>query len=83
MLRRLLEDGANPNALDQEGWCALFNASQIGQVESFKMLIYYGADPNVMSLDKGWEGWWEGSVRGKEELKDFIENGCGDNIKGE
>ena len=81
-LHRLLEDGANPNALDQDGQCALFSASQMGDVESFKMLIYYGANPNVLSLDRDWEDYWEGTEEEKEELKDFIKNGCGDNIKG-
>jgi len=83
-LRRLLEDGANPNALDREGSHALFSAGDVegGNIESFKLLISYGANPDVISLKSNWEYYWAGTEEEKEELREFIENSRSGFIKG-
>jgi len=81
-LRRLLEDGANPNCLSSDGWSSLFHACQTGDVESFKLLIQYGANPDVTYYGDNWEKYWSGTEEEREELEEFIENIRGENIKG-
>ena len=46
-IRLLLLFGAEPNAFDKDSWTALFTAAELGSMESAKMLIKYGADPNL------------------------------------
>ena len=79
-LRRLLEDGANPNALDREGIPALFTTCE--RVEAFKLLISYGADPDVIALKSNWEYFLDGTEKEKEELREIIANSRSEFIKG-
>lgn len=43
----LLCFGANPNAVDGQGFTPLFSAAELGFFDAAKMLIKYGADPNM------------------------------------
>jgi len=42
-----LENGANPNAKDNDGWTPLHWAAQDGHVEIVKILLERGADPRI------------------------------------
>lgn len=46
-VRILLLFGADPNATDKHGFTPLFSATELGFVDGAKMLIKYGADPNL------------------------------------
>jgi cytohesin len=50
-LKRLLDQGANPNALDQDWDTPLHLAADIGLVEAVKILLQAGADPNARCRD--------------------------------
>jgi ankyrin repeat protein len=43
-VRQLLSKGANPNAVDAEGWSALQAAAENGHLEVTEMLVRAGAD---------------------------------------
>ncbi len=46
-VRLLLLFGAEPNAFDKDSWTALYTAAELGSMEAAKLLIKYGADPNL------------------------------------
>ena len=46
-IRRLLAEGANPNAADNRGISALMNAAHAGRSETVKILLNAGANPNA------------------------------------
>ncbi|KAF2098228.1 ankyrin [Rhizodiscina lignyota] len=46
-LRLLLLFGADPNGVDKEGFTPLLAATKVPFIEGAKMLIKYGADPNL------------------------------------
>lgn len=54
-VRRLLVEGADPNAFDSTGWTALMWAARFGRVAAIGTLIGGGADPNLP--DRGRNGW--------------------------
>ena len=43
----LLENGANPNAQDKEGWTPLHNVLRLEKEDAIKVLIKHGADPTI------------------------------------
>jgi cytohesin len=42
-----LENGANPNAEDNDGWTPLHFVAQEGRVDAVKILLERGADPRI------------------------------------
>ena len=46
-LKQLLENGANANAKNENGYTALMNAAGMGNLEICQLLIKYGADINT------------------------------------
>ncbi|KAI3391445.1 hypothetical protein diail_7353 [Diaporthe ilicicola] len=46
-VRLLLLFGADPNSLDKNGFSPLYTATELGYTDGAKMLIKYGADPNL------------------------------------
>jgi hypothetical protein len=53
LVRRLIERGANINAMDNVGRTPLFPAAANGHVEVLKLLLAYGADVRAMNY-RGW-----------------------------
>ncbi len=49
MVKALLEAGADPNAIDEQGGSVMYQAISHGSVETVKLLIDYGADLNAGS----------------------------------
>ncbi len=47
---QLLKEGANPNAVDEQGRTALHLSAEHGHMETSKMLLDAGANPDVMDL---------------------------------
>ncbi len=47
MLVWLIDQGANINHQDRNGWCALHAAAQNGHLNIIAVLIQYGAQPNL------------------------------------
>ena len=47
-VNRLIEDGANPNAVDNEGWTVLMVMAKLGHAEVAKVLLAAGADVNAV-----------------------------------
>ncbi len=53
MVRRLLDEGADPNARDDIGWTPLMRAAEEGFVTIARLLLDKGADANATD-DEGW-----------------------------
>jgi ankyrin repeat protein len=51
VVRALLVNGANVNAVDNNGWTALMFAAGRGQADITHLLMGRGADPNVKSKE--------------------------------
>jgi ankyrin repeat protein len=51
MVRKLLEQGANPDARQQAGWTALHNAAAQGSLEIVRLLRSSGADVTMQTDD--------------------------------
>jgi len=49
----LLESGADPNAVDDDGWTPLMLAAMNGNREIVDMLLQHGADPNIGESEYG------------------------------
>lgn len=50
IVRRLLNEGADPNERNQNGWTALMIAAANQHPETVKMLLEQGASPNIINL---------------------------------
>jgi hypothetical protein len=48
----LLEQGANPNTVDNAGWSPLHEASIAGRVDIVKLLLDFGASPNLHAQEE-------------------------------
>ncbi len=53
MVDRLLERGADPSAMTEDGWPALMSAARGGHLPVVDRLLKGGADPNA-ALENGW-----------------------------
>ncbi len=73
--RILLENGANVNAVSNDDWTALHSAAYFGRIETARILLDHGADPNVrndagktpleIAIDRG-----HGEVAGLLQVED-------------
>lgn len=56
LFEKLLQNGANPNALDKKGAPIIFNLLQgaSDRLEKFQLLLDHGADPNLKYEGEGW-----------------------------
>ncbi|HEX7029534.1 MAG TPA: ankyrin repeat domain-containing protein [Gammaproteobacteria bacterium] len=50
MVALLLHEGANPNAVDENGWSALMRAADCGEASIVEMLLANGADRKLKNL---------------------------------
>ncbi|MFZ2449988.1 MAG: ankyrin repeat domain-containing protein [Methylovulum miyakonense] len=54
LVRQLLSDGADINAMDEGGWDALHRAVRQGNVETARILLDHGANPNTRENNSGY-----------------------------
>lgn len=80
-LRRLLENGANPNEKDRYGLVPLYFACMDNQIEAARLLLEKGADPNEKDA-RGYTSLHFASMYDRREiLKLLLENGANPNEK--
>lgn len=60
-IRHKLEEGANPNTVDQNGASLLWRAASKGNVRLVRLLLSYGADPNLKDLSGKTPLYWPAS----------------------
>jgi ankyrin repeat protein len=80
-VKRLLSEGADPNARNKDGYTALMAASEKGDVDIVNVLMYRGADVN--SVDKtGNTALMIGASRGQDKVVTaLLEKGANVNYK--
>lgn len=78
-LKKLLESGGNPNAIQSSGWSALLIASNKNHTRMAKLLVLYGAKVNF-NLN-GWTPLKFAKYNKNQELVEFLENKLGPNEK--
>jgi ankyrin repeat protein len=71
-LNRALDDGADPNAADDDGYCPLIFAACSNRIECAARLIEAGARPNCYTI--------KGSNKGRTPLNSAASNGYADMI---
>ncbi len=57
-VQRLLDHGANVNAIDENGWQPLHEAVHSGQLDIVKLLVERGADISAKTNNGGTPLWW-------------------------
>ena len=67
MVKRMLEDKADVNYVDGDGWSALSEASLAGNLEIIKLLIDSGANVNLKH-EKGWTCLMIAAQKNREEV---------------
>jgi ankyrin repeat protein len=77
----LLENGADVNAKNNDGYTALMTASREGHKEIVELLIKNGADVNVKNNDGGTALMYASSKGHKEIVELLIKNGADVNAK--
>lgn len=70
-VRVLLEQGVNPNCVDEEGCSALLNASYYGYLEIVILLLTHKANPNIVNND-GWSPLMYASVAGHTAIVEIL-----------
>jgi len=77
----LLENGADVNTKDNDGWTPLMHAAEKGHKEVVELLIEKGADVNIQDED-GWTALMFASQNGHKEVVELlIEKGADVNAK--
>jgi len=71
-VKRLLKDGADPDAADAHGLTALHQAAYWGETEIVEMLIKAGADVNAENKGKGWTPLHSAAVSGGQRSRGEI-----------
>lgn len=71
-VKRLLKDGADPDAADAHGLTALHQAAYWGETEIVEMLIKAGADVNAENKGKGWTPLHSAAVSGGQRSRKEI-----------
>jgi ankyrin repeat protein len=67
MVKRMLEDKADVNYIDSDGWSAMSEASLAGNLEILKLLIDSGADINLKH-QKGWTCLMVAAQKNREDV---------------
>ena len=81
VIKELIKEGANVNAVNKYGWTVLMQAAYFGKVDAAKTLIEAGADVNAKSND-GWTALMEAAHNGNVEMvKILIEEKADVNAK--
>lgn len=82
-LRRMLEDGIDPNATDDEGFIALHAAARFGHVESAVLLLEKGTDINHQSNNGNTPLHWAARA-GQYNMAEFLlDAGADPNLRNE
>ena len=80
IVKLLIANDANMNAIDENGWTALRHASNDSHVELMKMLIDGGADINPMKGRNAWSPLsWAAEIGAHDHVKLIIAKGAGVN----
>ena len=54
VVQALIEEKANVNVQDDDGWSALMIASRVGHIDVVRALIYAGAIPDLKNKEVAW-----------------------------
>ena len=73
-IRRLLNDGANPNQANADGWTALMTAARKGHTQIVKALLDGGANPNQAAAN-GWTALMRAAIAGHSQIAKALLNG--------
>ncbi len=73
----LIEQGADINVKDDDGWTPLIYASRLGHLDLVKYLVENGADVSVKDGIEGWTALIHASIKGDVDIvKYLVENGA-------
>ncbi|MDF3821269.1 ankyrin repeat domain-containing protein [Leptospira sp. 96542] len=78
-LKKILESGGNPNAMQPSGWSALLIAANKNHTNMAKLLVLYGAKVNFNM--NGWTPLKFAQNNGNQELIEFFEKILGSKVK--